>query len=223
VLVTIAPELPGAAAAIQQLKEAGVVVGAGHTDATTLEMQAGVAAGITYVTHLFNAMAPLAHRQPGPVGVGLADQSLVCGVIADGVHLDPMLITAIWRLLGPDRFNLVTDATAALGLAAGRYRLGSSEISIGPGASSGGRNRDGTLAGSRVGMDQAVRNLVRFTGCQPAQAIATVTSTPAALLGARSKGRIEPGADADLVVVTSDLDVVATVIGGRVAYSRQPA
>jgi N-acetylglucosamine-6-phosphate deacetylase len=220
-LVTIAPELPGALDAVARLKRADVVVAAGHTNANTREMQAGVAAGISYITHIFNAMAPLAHRDPGPVGLGMGDDGLVCGVISDGVHIDPVAINAVWRAVGPRRFNVVTDAVATLGMPPGAYALGSSEIRLADRACDGVRNRDGTLVGSNVGMDEAVRNLVGFTRCDPHDAIATVTSTPAAVLGARSKGHIEKGADADLVILTPGLEVVTTIVGGRVAYTRE--
>jgi N-acetylglucosamine-6-phosphate deacetylase len=219
-LVTLAPELPGALEAVRQLNRDGVVVAAGHTNATTREMKAGAAAGITYITHIFNAMAPLGHREPGPVGVGLTDDALVCGVIADGAHIDPVVVAAIWRAVGPRRFNVVTDAVATLGMPEGSYSLGSSEVRLTDRKSPAPRHGDGTLAGSNVGMDLAVRNLVSFTGCHPYEAVATVTSTAAAVLGKRTKGRIEEGADADLVILTADLEVVTTIVGGKVAYSR---
>lgn len=123
-MVTLAPELPGALDVIRTLVQRDVVVAIGHTDATTAETQAAVAAGARLVTHLGNAMPPLSAREPGPMGVALAGPDLVAGVIADGVHLDPVTLQLAWRALGP-RFLAVTDTTAALGLPDGSTtRLG---------------------------------------------------------------------------------------------------
>ena len=156
-MVTIAPELPGALEVIEQLVEEGVVVSIGHTDADAACVADAKRAGATAVTHLFNAMAPFGHRAPGPIGVTLADDSLVAGLICDGIHVDPVAVRIAWRALGPDRLMLVTDATAVLGLAPGRRRLGEVDIDV---SSAGVRTADGTLAGSDLALDQAVRNLV---------------------------------------------------------------
>src|SRR5262249_49569352 len=152
-----APELDGALDVVRMLRGRAVVVSAGHTDAASDDMRAAVDAGVTYVTHLFNAMAPLLHRAPGPVGIAFTDDRLTVGLIADGRHVDPVAVDAAWRALGPARLNLVTDAVAALGLSAGVTRVGDMEINIGP---TGVRLADGTLAGSNLSLDQAVRNLV---------------------------------------------------------------
>jgi N-acetylglucosamine-6-phosphate deacetylase len=214
-LVTLAPELPGALGVIRRLVAAGVVVAAGHSEATVDELRAGVDAGITYVTHLFNAMSPLGHRAPGVVGGALADERLVVGLIADGIHVHPTAVSVAWRALGPDRLNLVTDAVAALGLGHGPTRLGTLDVTVGP---DGVRAADGTLAGAAIGLDAAVRHLVAFAGCAPAQAVATVTSTPARLLGLADRGAIVDGARADLTLLDQDLRVVATIVDGRVVH-----
>ena len=115
-LVTLAPELPGALDVIADAgRTRGVVVSLGHTDASAEQFAAGLAAGATYVTHLFNGMRPFGHRDPGPIGAALADDRVVAGVIADGIHVDPVAVRMAWRALGPRRFNLVTDAVAAAG------------------------------------------------------------------------------------------------------------
>ena len=211
-LVTLAPELPGAVPIIEQLVGNGVVVSAGHTAASVSELSAAVDAGVSYITHLFNAMAPFSHRSPGPIGVALADPRLTVGLIADGIHVHPTAVAVAWRALGPDRLNLVSDAVAALGLPAGPSRLAGRDVTVGEG---GVRLADGTLAGSATALDEAVRNLLAFTGCSVSEALGTVTSTPARVLGLTRKGVVAPGFDADLVLLTRDLEVVATIVAGR--------
>jgi N-acetylglucosamine-6-phosphate deacetylase len=220
-LVTLAPELPGAVELIGRLVNAGVVVAAGHTEASTQQMVTAVDAGLRYVTHLFNAMAPLVHREPGPVGVALVDDRLTVGLIADGIHVHPLAVTLAWRALGPERCSLVTDAVAPLGRPHGRYLLGDVEVHA---TSDGVRLADGTLAGSDLSLDRAVQNLVAFTGCESHEALATVTSTPARLLGLSGKGVVAAGHDADLVLLRPDLTVAATLVAGRLVHdAREPA
>ena len=211
-LVTLAPELPGGLAVVEQLVGAGVVVAAGHTAATAEELERAVAAGVTYVTHLYNGMAPFGHRDPGPVGMALADRRLTAGLIADGIHVHPVAVAAAWRALGPARLDLVTDAVAALGRPPGRFPLGGRTVTLGD---DGVRLDDGTLAGSALALDEAVRNLIAFTGCSPAEAVATVTVTPARVLGLPRKGSVAPGFDADLTLLTPELRVVTTFVAGR--------
>jgi N-acetylglucosamine-6-phosphate deacetylase len=207
-MVTVAPELPGGLDVIGALSGRGVVVAAGHTDATTSEMLAGVDAGVTAVTHLFNAMAPLAHRQPGPVGVALADPRLTATLIVDGVHVDPLVVAAVWPALRPGRLALVTDSVGGGGLA-GR------PVTVDGGAA---RTDDGRLAGSTLTMGRAVANLVAFTGCPLDAAIACATATPARLLGLADRGRLVPGCRADVALLTPSLDVVTVIVGGSVVY-----
>jgi N-acetylglucosamine-6-phosphate deacetylase len=200
-MVTLAPELPGALDAVRLLVARGVVVAAGHTDATTDEVLEALDAGVSHLTHLFNAMRPLHHREPGPIGVALGHPTLTAGLIADGVHLHPRTVAAAWAAMGR-RLNLVSDAVAVLG----------------SGKIGGLVNDEGVLAGSATPLDQSFRNLVTWTGCTIPDAVATVTSTPADLLGRADKGRLSAGADADLVLLDSDLAVVATVIAGVVVH-----
>ena len=214
-LATLAPELPGALELITALTGRGVVVSIGHTDCTAEQFAAGVAAGAAYVTHLFNAMRPFVHRDPGPIGATLADDGVVAGLICDGIHVDPVAVRMAWRALGPDRLNLVTDAVAVLGSEPGESRLGSVEVTADGG---GVRTASGVLAGSDLSLDRAVRNLVAFTGCSVPDAVRTVTATPARLLGLTDRGTLEPGASADVTVLDADLAVVATVVGGEVAW-----
>jgi N-acetylglucosamine-6-phosphate deacetylase len=215
-LVTLAPELPGALDVVRELRCRGVVIAAGHTDATEAETVAGVDAGITAITHLFNAMRPFSHRDPGPIGVTLAGIGrLVAGLIVDGIHVSPTAVAAAWRALGPDRFMLVTDAVAALGLPTGPVRLGSLAAIAGP---DGVRAADGTLAGSTLSMDRAVRNLIAFTGCSLEEAVVCASATPAALLRDASRGVLSPGRRGDVVVLDSTGAVVSTVVGGEVVW-----
>jgi N-acetylglucosamine-6-phosphate deacetylase len=212
-LATVAPELPGALEVIAALSARGVVVSIGHTDCTAEEFTAGRAAGARYVTHLFNAMRPFDHRAPGPIGATLADDDVVAGLICDGIHVDPVAVRMAWHALGPRRLSLVTDAVAALGTDGGH--VGSVRVEVTDGAV---RNAAGVLAGSVLSLDQAVRNLVAFTGCAVPDAIATVTSTPADLLGLTDRGRLAVGARADVTVLDAELRVVATIVGGEVAW-----
>jgi N-acetylglucosamine-6-phosphate deacetylase len=213
-LVTLAPELDGALEVIEALVERGVVVSIGHSAATAAQATVAVDAGATWVTHLFNAMAPLHHREPGLVGVALTDDRLHVGLIADGVHVHPTVVALAQRALG-DRLTLVTDAVAALGMAPGEQVLGRARVTVGD---DGVRLADGTLAGSNLAMDQAVRNLVAFTGGAPESAVHAASTAPAALLGDQQRGTLEAGALADVVLLTEALDVALTLVDGEVAH-----
>jgi N-acetylglucosamine-6-phosphate deacetylase len=216
-LVTVAPELPGAPALIRTLAARGVVVSAGHSAATVAEAQEGFAAGITYGTHLFNAMPALDHRAPGLAGALLADRRVVTGLIVDGIHVHPAMVALAWHAKGAARLNLVTDAMAALGMPPGRYQLGDHVVQV-DGRSA--RLDDGRLAGSLLSLDEALRNLIAFTGCALADALATITTTPATILGAvERRGQIAPGYAADLTLLTPEMRVVTTIVAGQVVYS----
>jgi N-acetylglucosamine-6-phosphate deacetylase len=213
-MVTLAPECDGAFDLISPLVAAGVVVSVGHSECSPAQFAAARRAGVGMVTHLFNAMAPFSHRDPGLVGSVLAGDGFA-GLICDGIHVDPLAVEVAWRALGPERMVLVTDAMAALGLDAAQTRLGDATVFI---DETGVRNRDGILAGSNLKLDQAVRNLIEFTGCTPAEAISTVTRNPATALGIVDRGRIAVGARADIVVLDTSLRVVQTFVGGDLAW-----
>jgi N-acetylglucosamine-6-phosphate deacetylase len=220
VMVTIAPELPGALDVIAELCGRGVVVSIGHTAATADQVAAAVAAGASCATHLYNAMPPLSARRPGPVGAILGSDRIVAGLIVDGLHLDPYAVRTAWRALGPDRFWSVSDTTAALGLGDGPARLGDQDVVVSRGSV---RLADGTLAGSAKSLADCVRTLWTTTGCTLAEALATATTTPARLVGDRRRGMLAAGARGDLVLLDVDedtgrLDVVATVVGGVVVH-----
>jgi N-acetylglucosamine-6-phosphate deacetylase len=216
-MATIAPELPGALDVIAALVGRGVVVSVGHTAATLAEVEAAVAAGASCLTHVGNAMPPFSAREPGPLGAALGGR-LVAGVIADGHHLHPATLTALWRALGPDRMLTVSDTTAALGLADGTTRLGDQLVVV---ADQTVRLADGTLAGSAASLVRCLAVLVATTGCSLADAVATATTTPAALVGDPARGHLRPGARGDVTLVdlaAGRLDVVTTVVGGRVVH-----
>ncbi len=218
-LVTLAPELPGALAVIAALAERGVVVSAGHSMATYAEAQAAIEAGLTYGTHLFNTMSPLLHREPGLPGALLTNPALIVGLIPDDVHVHPAVIELIWAIKGGKRLNLVTDAMAALGMSPGRYHLGDQTVMV---TENEARLGDGTLAGSIVSMAVALGNLMAFTGCSLAEALPTVTTTPASLLGiSDQRGQIATGLLADVVLLTPDLQVVTTIVEGQTVYSNK--
>lgn len=218
-MATIAPELPGALDVIETLTARGVVVSVGHTEATTAQVEAAVAAGARAVTHLGNAMPPLLAREPGPIGHALGGTSLTAGVIADGHHLDPLTISTAWRALQPTaRFLAVTDTTAALGVPDGDAVLGDQDVTVAGGTV---RLADGTLAGSAASLVQCLRVIRAVTGASLAEAVATCTGVPARLLGSPDRGRLTRGARGDVTLVDQSLDVVATVVAGRIVFSKE--
>lgn len=179
-MATLAPELAGALDVVEALVANGVVVSAGHSAATWAQARAGFDAGIRSVTHLFNAMARLDHREPGLPGAALADDRVTIGLIPDGLHVHPGLVALVRRTVGPQRLAVVTDAIAALGVAPGKHRLAGREVLV---DETSCRLPDGTLAGSVLGLDAAVRNLAEYAACSIDEARPAATTVPAALLG----------------------------------------
>jgi N-acetylglucosamine-6-phosphate deacetylase len=218
-LVTLAPELPGALDAIKALRARGIVVSAGHSNATFDQAMAGLAAGIGWGTHLFYAMSALEHRQPGLPGA-LLTSPVPCGMIVDGIHTHPSIVKLAYRAKGASSLTLVTDAMEAMGMPAGRYKLSDREVIV---DATSARLADGTLAGSILMLDQAVRNVVEFTGCSLAEALTMATATPARVLNLERKGRIAPGCDADLVVLDESLHVMQTFVKGNLAFASRDA
>jgi N-acetylglucosamine-6-phosphate deacetylase len=215
-LVTLAPELPGAPDLIAALIGQGVTVSAGHSAATYDQAMSGIEAGIRYGTHLFNAMAPLHQREPGLAGALLTDPRVGVGMICDGFHTHPAIVELSWQALGGRRLNLVSDAIAALGMPPGQYTVGDRRIYVDDTCA---RLEDGTIAGSIMGLDGALRNLVGFTGCMLEEGLQTITTTPAAVLGLEAeRGAIARNKLADLVLLTPDLHVHTTVVAGRIVY-----
>jgi N-acetylglucosamine-6-phosphate deacetylase len=219
-LVTLAPERPGMLKMIHRLTEAGVLVSLGHTDARYGQFIAGVDAGARMATHLYNAMSAFGHREPGAIGAALADERVTVGLIADGIHSHPASVKIALTAKYPSRIALVTDMMAAAGMAPGRYALGGQDVIV-DGTSA--RLADGTLAGSLLTMDQAVRNLVQFTGREVPEILYTASGAPAGLLGALPLNRMRPGDPADFVLLDRDLHVQMTIIGGEIVYQREAA
>ena len=220
-MITLAPELAGAGELIDQAVARGVVVCAGHSDAG-FEFAYGAFDGrVSGVTHLFNAMSPMHHREPGLPGAAFAHPRASCGIIADGLHVHPEMVGLAFRMLGPDRLCLVTDAIAAAGAHAGEYSLATRTV-----YSHGGVPRlgSGAIAGSILTMEEAFRNILACTGCTVPEAARMASTSPARLLGEdRRKGRLIPGYDADVAVLAPDLSVEAVWRAGRPAYSKARA
>jgi len=218
-LLTLAPELPGMSAVVDSALERGVVLAAGHTRATWEEMVAAAERGVRHVTHLFNGMEPLHHRQPGVVGAALTLSAVTCQLIADNIHVHPAVLNLAWRAKGTDGIALVTDAMRGAGMPDGIYTLGGLEVHVQNGVA---RLPAGNLAGSTLTMERAVVNMMAATGLPLVEALRMATVVPARVLGLGGhKGCLAPGYDADLVVLDGQCRVCQTVIGGDVLYSAE--
>ena len=213
-VMTVAPELPGGLDLVRRAVAAGVVVALGHSDADHAEATAAFAAGAGLVTHLFNGMRPWHHRDPGLAGAALARQGIICEVINDGIHLHDATAGIAFAAAGPARVALVTDAVAAAGAGDGTFRLGSAPVSVLDGAV---RLSDTeTLAGSTLTMDASLRRAVRELGLPMTVACQATSTTPAQVLGIDDRvGSVATGQEADLVVLSDDLEVAAVMSGGR--------
>ncbi len=210
-LLTLAPERVRAAQ-IAALAARGVIVFAGHTDATAAEAQAGLRAGVTGFTHLFNAMSQFGSRTPGAVGAALADPVAYAGIIVDGVHVDPVSVAAAHAALSTSRLFLVSDAMATAASAVSEFTLNGGTIRLHAGKLT---DDAGTLAGAHLTMAEAVRNAVCMVGLPVADALRMATATPAACMGLRDRGRIAPGLRADFLCLDEHLNVLSTWQGGE--------
>ena len=207
--MTVAPELPGAAAVIRRLLERGVVVSAGHTNATSDEAHEAFDLGVSTTTHLFNAMRPFRSRDPGIAGVALTRHDVFVQIIVDGHHLADETVRLVWAAAG-GRTALVTDATAGAPNGDGIYQLGEVEIEVADGPPT---REDGVLAGTVLTMIDAVRNL-HALGISFEDAIGAATAVPARILGRTDVGVLEPGSPADVVVLDDRLDIVDVLCAG---------
>jgi N-acetylglucosamine-6-phosphate deacetylase len=214
-LMTVAPELHPSV--VDTLRRRGITASAGHTDATYAQMVEAVERGVRHATHTYNAMRPLHHREPGTVGACLTLPELRCELIADGHHVAPAAMDVLLRTRGRDAVILVSDAVRPTGLPEGEHRLDDRVVELRDGAV---RLPDGTLAGSVLTLDRALRNLAAATGREPWELWPAASANAAASIGvADRKGRLEPGLDADLVLLAADGTVSATIVEGEQAHS----
>ena len=209
-LMTLAPELPGADALIELLRERRVTVSCGHSDATAEQANEAFDHGVQTVTHLFNAMRPFRHRDPGIAGAALAREDVVVQIILDGIHLAPETARFVWRAAS-GRVALVTDAVAGAGQDDGSYRLGGFDVEVRNGVA---RGPDGQLAGSALTMIEAVRNL-HALGIPLADAVGAASAVPAGVIGADGVGSLAAGRPADVVVLSDELEVDRVFVGGE--------
>jgi len=211
-VITLAPELPGAIDAIRRLTARAVVVSIGHTNATFEQANAAVAAGARMFTHLFNAMRPLHHRDPGVIAAALAPSPALAAIIADGVHVHPAMLRLACSARGKDGMILVTDKVALANASAAEKKAARARGSIRDGAA---RLKDSTLAGSIISMLDGVRVMVEKVGVSVGDAAVMAATNPANLVGAGDRGRIQVGARADLIVLSRALELKSVFIAGR--------
>lgn len=214
-LVTLSAEREHAPRRIRELVERGILVSLGHTNATYEEFVAGIDAGARKATHLFNAMTPIHHRAPGAMVATLVDDRVTAGLIPDGVHSHPATVRLAIKTKGIDRIAIVSDMMAACGMEPGTYPLGTKRVIV---TDESARLEDGTLAGSILTMDQALRNLVDWSECTPAEAIHMMTAVPARLLNDDTRGRLVIGARADIAAWNADLHPTHTMVGGEIKW-----
>lgn len=218
-LVTLAPELDGDHALISYLHSRGIVASAGHTSATYEQMENAIDAGLSHVTHLFNQMSGLHHREPGVVGAAFARPELMVELIADGVHVKPEVVNIAYRQVTDERFILITDSMRAKCLKNGQYDLGGQMVTVKDGVA---LLDPDTLAGSVLKMDHAFTNVQDFTGAGIVNAIRMASENPARQLGVFDrKGSLKTGKDADIVLMDASQKITTTYCKGTLAYERK--
>ncbi len=211
-MMTIAPEIPGAMEVIAEAAKRNVLVSIGHSDAELPTACEAVKAGARHATHTFNAMRPLDHRSPGIIGEVLSDDGITADIIVDGIHVSPEVVKVFLQAKGPGRAVLITDAMSAAGMPDGRYQLGPIQVDVADGKATA----NGSLAGSVLTMDRAVRNVTKFSNWSLRDAVRAATLNPANAAGLSSdRGKLAVGAVADFVVLSSTGEVIQTIVGGR--------
>jgi len=210
-MLTIAPEIPGAMEVIAEAARRKVCVSIGHSDADMPSAQAAVKAGARHATHTFNAMRPLDHREPGIIGEVLSDDQITADLIADGIHVAPAVVKLFLEAKGPERAVLITDAISATGMPDGQYQLGPIQVDV----KDGRATSNGSLAGSVLTMDRAVRNITQFSNWSLRDAVRAASLNPARAVGMPECGTLAEGARADFVVLSPAGDVRKTIVGGR--------
>jgi N-acetylglucosamine-6-phosphate deacetylase len=215
-LITLAPELDGALEMVDEGVRQGIEFAIGHSGASYEQVLMAADHGVRQATHTFNGMLGLHHRKPGTLGGVLTDDRIYAQIISDGIHTHPAMVKLLLRAKGADRTMLITDAIRAAGLPDGAYDLGSQPVTVRDGIC---RIASGSLAGSTATMDAVLRNVMQFAGLTLPEAIPMATSVPAAAMNlAGRKGVLQPGADADVVLLDDDIQVKLTMVCGRVVY-----
>jgi N-acetylglucosamine-6-phosphate deacetylase len=218
-MMTLAPEIAGGIELVSELNTRGWIVSIGHTRAGLDVLDRAFVAGARHMTHFMNAMPPLHHRAPGPVGWGLAREDVTCDLVADGIHIDPLILKLLIKNKTPKRLLLISDAIAPTGLGDGEYRVWGETITVENGRT---RNSRGSIAGSVISMLDAVRLMSSLGVSEPDIALMT-SLNPARLMRVDNEcGSIEEGKRADLMVLDQDRNVCLTIIGGSVAYDANP-
>jgi N-acetylglucosamine-6-phosphate deacetylase len=213
-IVTMAPELPGALDVAETLVNEGVICEIGHSAADFNMTLEAILAGFKGVTHCFNQMTPFHHREPGIIGAALTRPELYVELIADGVHLHKAAIDIVYRAKGPEGIILVSDAMAPAGLLDGCFHTSVGDLTS---TMDTLRNEAGQLAGGVLTLDKAIKNVIQYTDCTLSEAFRMATYNPARFLGMnKRKGSLYPGKDADLVIMTNDLEVIATMVNGEI-------
>lgn len=218
-MMTIAPEIEGNREIIRALKDKGIIAAFGHSDADYEQTRLGIDTGINHVTHLFNAMRPLHHREPGSLAALFESAEISAQIISDGQHIHPSVVKLAYRLLGKERCILITDGMSGLGLGDGHYEyIGQKYIS----ENGTSRYPNGTLNGTTIGLLSLSERFCHFTGCTFEEVLPMGTLIPARLLGIdKSKGSIEEGKDADLVILDKENRVITTIAGGQIVYANR--
>ncbi len=216
-LITLAPELPGASAMIRRLVEAGVTVSMGHTDATYEQALEAIQLGITHMTHCFNAMRSLHHRNPGPIAAVAQAPQVRGELIADGVHVHPAMMDVLVKILGPQRTIVISDALATAGIDNTAFEFAGQTTHVTGGVA---RLADGTIAGSMLTLDQALRNMLQMTVSSLQEVVRMLTLNPAqAAQVANRKGCLQKGYNADLLLYDASLTLQATICRGTLAFA----
>jgi len=216
-LLTIAPELNGIDPLLMMAAHFGVTVAMGHSNASFSQAKTAADRGVCYAVHTFNAMRAFSHRDPGIVGTVLTDDRIFAEIIADGIHIDHAVVRFFARAKGKSRVLLTTDAISATDMPDGHYRLGGDTVEVVNGIC---RDADGRLAGSTLTQEVALRNFVDWTQWPFEDALHALTLNPARALKLEKKGVLEPGADADVVILDDNFRVMKTLVAGRVIFHR---